>query len=312
MGIFADRIVYALDIAGRDHIVKGECYLGPALVTSILGRNHEQFDFDFTLTREMVDFGFDLLAYDRLQEPAATAVFEFPVTRRGAAESASIERAIIAYTILRPDEGPACLNGVIQLSSKELAPFRALLGAGGRAAAMSYASTAGGVLSHADFAPLGFLPLTNNGGLAPYIQAISADYDYGDSEKAEKAMAAREWAAAMWVGYCAALLLKDTSRITSVPSARLNRKRVERGDKPLPTRHIVKLSVPGSGGRTYTGNEEAGDRRASPRHHFRRGHLRHLRQERVIPVAPTWVGDPTLGEITKAYQVVESAGSGDT
>lgn len=79
--------------------------------------------------------------------------------------------------------------------------------------------------------------------------------------------------------------------------AKLQAARVRRGKEPLPTYHLVKLAHREHHGAGRAGDEDYTKRRL----HFRRGHWRHLTEERKVWVRWCLVGDPDLGFIDKQY-----------
>lgn len=85
------------------------------------------------------------------------------------------------------------------------------------------------------------------------------------------------------LGCClAALSTRGVSESVTVPNRRMNQKRTARGDRPLPETHVIRLD----GHIDVRSLSEAdGDvTRASPRPHYRRGHVRKLSDGRVTMV----------------------------
>jgi hypothetical protein len=106
-----------------------------------------------------------------------------------------------------------------------------------------------------------------------------------------------------------ALLMSDSAvRHVEPASAKLNRRRAEKGKPPINDTIKVTLRAP-----RYVGGGTSQDTHASPRLHWRRGHFRTLKHEkygteRVVPVAPCLVGaaDGVMLPPTKTYQVESS------
>ena len=81
------------------------------------------------------------------------------------------------------------------------------------------------------------------------------------------------------------------------PEERLNKRRVQRGKEPFNSYHIVALENKARGVRV-----ELGGHHASPRLHFRRGHVRNL-QDKSVWVRDAMVGNSAKGRVEKSYTV---------
>ncbi len=97
---------------------------------------------------------------------------------------------------------------------------------------------------------------------------------------------------------CAFLKMLSCSNVRQekIPApVRLNKSRAKKGRPPIFEYHVLK--VPGSPG---TGVDRGGSH-ASPRFHFRRGHVRKLSEERLTWVRDCAVGDIKRGAVDKEY-----------
>lgn len=88
------------------------------------------------------------------------------------------------------------------------------------------------------------------------------------------------------LGYWSALNSKTILVDRSEASRKLNDRREKKGKPPLCSFSSVKLDLP----KLRTADRETIGTHASPTIHFRRGHLRHLPNDKVVPVAPCIVG----------------------
>lgn len=91
-----------------------------------------------------------------------------------------------------------------------------------------------------------------------------------------------------------------TTSLLPVPE-RLNRKRAARGKPPFFSYYVLEIR-----GDEQTRTPDAGGTHASPRLHYRRGHVRRLRSGRKTWVRPAMVGDKSRGMIVKDYGVGRS------
>ena len=102
------------------------------------------------------------------------------------------------------------------------------------------------------------------------------------------------------LGCClAALSTRGVSEHVSMPNERLNKKRVLRGERPLPETHVIRID--GSvdvRSMSATGGDMS---RSSPRAHYRRGHVRKLSDGRVTMVTACIVAGTVA--TPKRYQV---------
>lgn len=229
----------------------------------------QRFICQMHITEEMVKFGFDLLVHNMLPVPAQKGVYEF----RAEEDGRGLEVAVAADQI--GDELRAVAVGRLKREESGIMPSSMMR-----------------------------LALTGNDDDARVNIAEAPNRT--DEDEREAAQHIIMTGFPLMIGLFAAMTLKDVERRTELPSERTNRKRVERGDKPLPARHTLTLKY---GAEVVVDAVAAGGSHASPRYHFRRGHMRTLLRdaaERKVRVRPTWVGDPTLGEITKAYRVIGS------
>jgi hypothetical protein len=85
--------------------------------------------------------------------------------------------------------------------------------------------------------------------------------------------------------------------------AKLNRQRAKKGRLPIGERRIIRLRP----GFVASGGSIKGDgSRASPRMHWRRGHMRRLADGRIIPIPPTLINAAEGVEIRPKDYVINS------
>jgi hypothetical protein len=99
----------------------------------------------------------------------------------------------------------------------------------------------------------------------------------------------------------ATLLMSKEIEATTVPAPdRLNRKREKQGREPIGERRIIRVRPEFR----QVQREAAESFRTSPRMHWRRGHFRKLREDFVVPVAPTIVNaSEDVKPLAKKYLV---------
>ena len=133
-------------------------------------------------------------------------------------------------------------------------------------------------------------------GTGSQIDVESLKYDVsGDccpSEQAYSYEAIRRLALSLEVFLCSNVIQLENN-----PAKMTNRRRIEKGKIPFFTYRT--LHITGDGG---TGGEETGTH-ASPRLHFRRGHIRRISEDRRVWVRSCLVGDKTQGFAGKDYKV---------
>jgi len=90
------------------------------------------------------------------------------------------------------------------------------------------------------------------------------------------------------LAFCAILNSRNTEIITTPAPKRLNEKRAKKGKPPIGEIKEIRINY---GGKRYMidGREEGGTH-ASPRLHWRRGHVRRLASGKITNVRPTLVG----------------------
>ncbi len=104
---------------------------------------------------------------------------------------------------------------------------------------------------------------------------------------------------------CATLNLIAALRCTNVhtdsipASSALNKKRMTNGKPPFSEYKILTISQP----KGYPQRTGLTGTHASPRQHLRRGHIRHLADERLVWVNQCLVGNAADGHIVKDYRV---------
>lgn len=97
---------------------------------------------------------------------------------------------------------------------------------------------------------------------------------------------------------CALLALKNVKTATINPSMWLNRKRAKHGSKSLYSYHILEVD-----GEKWDRNEISGSKESGIRSHFRRGHIRHLSEEKSVWVRATMVKGSVRGFVDKDYRL---------
>ena len=98
-----------------------------------------------------------------------------------------------------------------------------------------------------------------------------------------------QWIFLNALSIAALLSMKIVDKSATAPSARINQKRARQGRAPLDRNLFIRLSKP-----ARDALHEAVTH-ASPRPHFRRGHMRDLGDGRYVPVSPSMVmGDAPL------------------
>lgn len=88
------------------------------------------------------------------------------------------------------------------------------------------------------------------------------------------------------LGAVTMLMSKEVETKVIPTPARLNREREKKGKLPIPERHIVRIKSEYR--KAHQETVETGER-SSPKMHWRRGHWRTIREDFVVPVAPTIV-----------------------
>lgn len=109
------------------------------------------------------------------------------------------------------------------------------------------------------------------------------------------------------LGYMSMLSSRDVLRKTEPPPHALNKKRKQRGRPQINEINYVSIRR-----QSTERSEQAGGTHASPRPHWRRGHIRRILSStgpRVIPIAPMLVGlnDDVRWVLPKEYRVKESS-----
>lgn len=99
---------------------------------------------------------------------------------------------------------------------------------------------------------------------------------------------------------CVSLEAEVASFETVVADRKLNAARVRRGKEPLPPYHLLTLNRKPRAHMIASSGDGTGPRK---RLHFRRGHRRHISEDRTTWVRWCLVGDPDLGFIEKQYRL---------
>ena len=103
--------------------------------------------------------------------------------------------------------------------------------------------------------------------------------------------------------YLTLMLHSKTTEVTRPVMERdLNHTRIKKGLTPLQDHRIITI-VPGK--YRVERDEATGMERRSPRLHWRRTHLRHFADGRVIVIARMLVGRADLGEVSHEYRITE-------
>jgi len=95
------------------------------------------------------------------------------------------------------------------------------------------------------------------------------------------------------------LSLSNVYTVENQPPKHINAKRKKKGKIPFFSYHTLHIGNP----RKKGSNEEMKGSHASPRLHFRRGHIRTLSDGRRLWINACLVGDKTKGIVTKDYKV---------
>lgn len=109
--------------------------------------------------------------------------------------------------------------------------------------------------------------------------------------------------ALLWILTTTVLLMsKDVEVEVETPSERMNRRRSAAGKVPVGERRIVRIRLERR--RAYA--TAVHDFRSSPKMHWRRGFFRRVRDDLIVPVAPTIVNArPDQKPLAKRYEVTE-------
>ena len=89
-----------------------------------------------------------------------------------------------------------------------------------------------------------------------------------------------------WAAAIVSLKSPDTKTFAQYPDPAINVVRAERGAQPIYSFRVVKI---GRGVDSPNNGDEASGR-LSPRLHWRRGHLRRIDQDHIVPIPPMLVG----------------------
>jgi hypothetical protein len=101
--------------------------------------------------------------------------------------------------------------------------------------------------------------------------------------------------------YLTLMLHSRTTEIREeIPPPKLNRARLKRGVTPL-ARHRVVTIVPTRFRAEHT--TVPGEKRRSPRLHWRRSHLRHLKDGKTVVIARMLVSKAEFGEVSHEYRI---------
>jgi hypothetical protein len=87
------------------------------------------------------------------------------------------------------------------------------------------------------------------------------------------------------LGATVLLMSKDVETVTVPAPDRLNKARSRKGRVPIRESRIIKIKT-----HARASQERAAREFSSPRMHWRRGHFRRVREDLIVPVAPTIVG----------------------
>ncbi len=116
--------------------------------------------------------------------------------------------------------------------------------------------------------------------------------DHCPSEQAYSYEASRRLALSLEVFLCSNVI-----QVENTPAKMTNRRRIEKGKIPFFTYRTLHIT-----GENESGGEATGTH-ASPRLHFRRGHIRRISDDRRVWVRSCLVGDKTKGFAGKDYKV---------
>lgn len=122
--------------------------------------------------------------------------------------------------------------------------------------------------------------------------------DYG--ERSENALR-------MIMGGTSLMMSKDVETHTEPPPTKLNKRREEQGRPLIRERRVVVIKPERRASYTNAAAEFAG-LRSSPKMHWRRGHFRRVREDLIVPVAPSIINAaPDAKPSTKQYRVEQGA-----
>jgi hypothetical protein len=96
------------------------------------------------------------------------------------------------------------------------------------------------------------------------------------------------WAFQTAASHLALLMSKEIADRVEPSPVKLNKKRAKAGRPPIPERHTITIRA-GVRAALATASHVPGDGRASPRMHWRRGHLRHLATGVILKIPPVVV-----------------------
>ena len=102
------------------------------------------------------------------------------------------------------------------------------------------------------------------------------------------------------------LLARETKLVEKYPAAGLNAHRIKKGKVPLFSHHVVTIDPKRIVYEHGDGTDANGIKRASPRLHWRRGHVRTLSSGKKVGVPPCIIGAKAGGDgpvIDKTYRV---------
>ncbi len=100
--------------------------------------------------------------------------------------------------------------------------------------------------------------------------------------------------------HCIALSLKGVTQHVQPAPKMLNKKRKKKGKPLLHEYRTVVIYTPQT---KKVQGESQGTKHASPRFHYRRGHLRQYKPGKWAAIPPMYIGNPNLGTIEKTYEI---------
>lgn len=136
---------------------------------------------------------------------------------------------------------------------------------------------------------------------SPYLLGEIARGREETPDQAASFLAQTIWNSTLSIRSLCGILNCSNVRVETVPpSEKLNRKRVSNGKLPFEEYRVLTVDMEP---REPQSSRPGMIGRQSPRQHFRRGHIRRYQSGLSIWIQPQLIGDPSLGKITKDYEI---------
>jgi hypothetical protein len=101
-----------------------------------------------------------------------------------------------------------------------------------------------------------------------------------------------------------------STKVLEPVDPKVNRKREAKGKLPFYETKVLVVQAPKIAGQLNVATSDDGDKRASPREHLRRGHIRRIEDGRRVWVNSCIVGSRNLGHVGKRYMILGSEQDG--